>query len=313
MNLIEFIQTYNTELKCSELFKEIRDKEGISCKRCGGTNHYWLGTRDRYRCKQCKWETTLRSGTALEYSKLPYKYWLYSMAILASSKKPVSALEVQRLLGHKFYEPVWAMLHKLRVSMGHRDASYKLKDFVEADDAQFEVSKTKEETRNNKRGAGSKGKAKVAVQAQTVPAKDLRVKGKKAKGSFKYVKMSTVENIRSESLIPVIKAGVDEKATVKTDGGKGYVTSMMPVANHIKRTMKGKEAVKHLPWVHIMISNAKRNILGVHHSVKEEYLQNYLNEYCYMTNRRYLVEKKLDGLIALAASKPWYQPYVQPS
>jgi transposase-like protein len=313
MNLIKFFQKYDTELKCADLFKEIRDKEGVFCKRCGGSEHYWLGTRDRYRCKACNWETTLRSGTALEYSKLPYQYWIYAMAILASSKKPVSALEMQRTLGHKFYEPIWAMLHKLRVTMGHRDASYKLKDFVEVDDAQFEVSKTKKETKNNKPGAGSKGKAKVAVQAQTVPAKDLRKKGKAAKGSFKFVKMATIENIKAESLVPVITNGINKNATIKTDGGRGYVTNKLPVAHHIKRTMKGKEAIKHLPWVHIMISNAKRNILGIYHSVKEEYLQNYLNEFCYMTNRRYLASKKLNNLLVLTVNKPWYLPYVQPS
>lgn len=313
MNLIEFFQTYDTELKCSELFKKIRDKQGVHCKRCDATDHYWLGTRDRYRCKACKWETTLRSGTALEYSKLPYRYWIYAMAILSSSKKPVSALEMQRILGHKFYEPVWAMLHKLRVSMGHRDASYLLKDFVEADDAQFEVSKTKEETKNNKPGAGSKGKVKVAVQAQTTPAKDLRVKGKARKGSFKFVKMTAVKNIKSKTLNTVIAYNIDSRATIKTDGGKGYITSKMPVAKHIKRVMKGAEASKHLPWVHIMISNAKRNLLGIYHSVKEEYLQNYLDEFCYMTNRRYFGDDKLERLLILAVDKPWYMPYVQPS
>ena len=87
----------------------------------------------------------------------------------------------------------------------------------------------------------------------------------------------------------------------------------MPVAKHIKRAMKGKQSVKHLPWVHIMISNAKRNILGIYHSVKEDYLQNYLNEFCYMTNRRYFGENKLDRLLILAVNKPWYQGYVHPS
>ena len=62
-----------------------------------------------------------------------------------------------------------------------------------------------------------------------------------------------------------------------------------------------------------MISNAKRNLLGIYHSVKQDYLQNYLNEYCYMTNRRYLGEEKLDRLLALCVSKPWYLPYVQAS
>jgi hypothetical protein len=49
------------------------------------------------------------------------------------------------------------MMHKLRVTMGHREASYRLQGFIEADDAPFEVAKTKKETRNNKPGAGSKG------------------------------------------------------------------------------------------------------------------------------------------------------------
>jgi len=218
MNLIKFFQTYDTELKCSELFKQMRDKEGVYCKRCGGADHYWLGTRDRFRCKACNRETTLRSGTALEYSKLPYNYWIYAMAILASSKKPVSALELQRNLGHKFYEPIWAMLHKLRVTMGHREAIYQLEGFVEADDAQFEVAKTKKETKNNKPDAGSKGKAKVAVQAQTVPSKDLRIKGKARKGAFKFVKMVAIENIKAASLTPVIRSGVHPTATVITDG-----------------------------------------------------------------------------------------------
>ncbi|MFT5777334.1 MAG: hypothetical protein ACI837_000266, partial [Crocinitomicaceae bacterium] len=29
------------------------------------------------------------------------------------------------------------------------------------------------------------------------------------------------------------------------------------------------------------ISNAKRNLLGVYHVIKNEYLENYLNEFCY--------------------------------
>jgi hypothetical protein len=87
----------------------------------------------------------------------------------------------------------------------------------------------------------------------------------------------------------------------------------MPVAKHIKRTMKGKQSVKHLPWVHIMISTAKRNILGIYHSVKEDYLQNYLSEFCYMTNRRYFGENKLDRLLILGVNKPWHQGYLHPS
>lgn len=51
----------------------------------------------------------------------------------------------------------------------------------------------------------------------------------------------------------------------------------------IQRTpADGKE---YLPWVHILISNAKRFINGTHHSVNR--LQAYLEEFTWRFNRRF--------------------------
>ncbi len=49
------------------------------------------------------------------------------------------------------------------------------------------------------------------------------------------------------------------------------------VDNHIQMVVPSKEAGKKLPWVHTVISNAKRLFLGIHHSIGKGYLQNYLN------------------------------------
>ncbi|MFN4945732.1 MAG: transposase, partial [Chryseotalea sp.] len=35
------------------------------------------------------------------------------------------------------------------------------------------------------------------------------------------------------------------------------------------------------------IANAKRNLLGIYHVIKEKYLQHYLDEFCFKLNRRY--------------------------
>jgi hypothetical protein len=53
------------------------------------------------------------------------------MAYLSSTKKSISALELQRQLGHKRYEPIWAMLQKLRAVMGYRDSKYSLNDSID--------------------------------------------------------------------------------------------------------------------------------------------------------------------------------------
>ncbi|WP_352421729.1 transposase, partial [Proteiniphilum sp.] len=58
-----------------------------------------------------------------------------------------------------------------------------------------------------------------------------------------------------------------------------------------------------LPWVHTAISNVKRLLLDVHHNkLKPEYLQYYLNEFCYKFNRRFFPEKLFDRLVIAAVS-----------
>jgi hypothetical protein len=51
-----------------------------------------------------------------------------------------------------------------------------------------------------------------------------------------------------------------------------------------------------LKWVHIAISNAKRNSLGNHHK-SDGNIQLYLNEFVYKLSRRYFGDKIFDRLI----------------
>lgn len=43
-----------------------------------------------------------------------------------------------------------------------------------------------------------------------------------------------------------------------------------PDKDHIRPIVRGKETLK---WVHIAISNAKRNFAGTYHKIKAKYLQ----------------------------------------
>ena len=58
-----------------------------------------------------------------------------------------------------------------------------------------------------------------------------------------------------------------------------------------------------LPWVHIAISNAKRLLLDVHHDIQPDFLQNYLNEFCYKFNRRYFGEKLFERLLTACVTE----------
>ena len=57
--------------------------------------------------------------------------------------------------------------------------------------------------------------------------------------------------------------------------------------DHQKEIVKAHEAMEKLPWVHILIGNAKSFIKGTYHGVSHKHLQSYLNEFCYRFNRRF--------------------------
>ena len=174
MKLSEFFQQYGDEAACRLKFKLIRDQQGITCKKCGCTDHYWQQSIWQYECKQCKFRTTLRSGTLLEGSKLPYRYWLTAMAFLTNTKKSISALELQRELGHKRYEPIWAMLHKIRLAMRHRDTTCELKEYIELDEGFFETADRRDKKDDeNQQGRGSNRQVPVLVAVESIPVKDL--------------------------------------------------------------------------------------------------------------------------------------------
>jgi len=106
------------EKKCKLKFKEYREGLGVVCKKCGCIEHYWKADKEQYECKNCGFRTTLRSGTFMEKSRLPYSYWFISMFLILQYKKNITALEAQKVLGHKFYKPVWLMIARLKEMFG---------------------------------------------------------------------------------------------------------------------------------------------------------------------------------------------------
>ena len=68
-------------------------------------------------------------------------------------------------------------------------------------------------------------------------------------------------------------------------------------AHEVVNTSEIKEAQTILPWVHSAIGNAKKVLQGLHHSIGKDYLQSYLNEFCYKYNRRYFDDKLFDRLL----------------
>lgn len=88
---------------------------------------------------------SLRANTVMHGSQLPFRYWFIAIHLLTSTKKSFSAAELQRQLGHKRYEPIWTLLHKLREIMGKRDEMYSLSGVIELDEGFFSTGNSDDE------------------------------------------------------------------------------------------------------------------------------------------------------------------------
>jgi len=169
VNIIKFISDFPDENSCRMHFKGISEQQGIICKKCGCTKHYWLHKKWQWQCSECRFRTTIRSGSMMENAKLPFRKWYLAMAFMSFSKKGISATELQKQLDHKRYESIWTMMHKIRQAMGNRDATYQLSDMVEFDEGCFETEIDGASRADLKRGRGSKRQVNVAVMAESIP------------------------------------------------------------------------------------------------------------------------------------------------
>src|ERR1022692_5307985 len=87
--------------------------DGPVCAHCGSKNAFKMKgetVRDGlHRCLDCGKQFTVTIGTIFEDSHLPIAKWLKGFHLMCSSKKGISALQLQRNLGLGSYGTAWHM------------------------------------------------------------------------------------------------------------------------------------------------------------------------------------------------------------
>src|SRR5690606_14297993 len=147
---------------------------------------------------------------------------------------------------------------------GKRDSLYQLSGSIELDEGYFEQAVS--EKMKLKRGRGSQRQTNVAVMAESTPLENLDT-GEKS-SHCGYFKMKVLGNHQKTELNKVVVEYINQNTVIFSDKSTSYADFSELVDTHI--TLKSdKEVTKtSLKWVHIAISNAKRNLLGVYHMIK---------------------------------------------
>lgn len=294
LTVAQFHQNFGTEEACLAKLRELRwgtNLERFACPACGHRHGWWLPARQLVECRDCHHQTSVTAGTVFHALKTPLWKWFWAAYQLAQDKKGIAALELAKQIGVS-YTTAWLMLHKLRRAMRRRNQGYVLQGIVEVDECY--VGGQTEGTKNAPalRGRGAEHKTPVAVAVELDEV-----------GKPRRVAMDTLAKVDGHSLRKFAEKSIAKDSTLRTDGWGAYKRVAKGGYKHRATvTGSGAKAVEKFPWIHTFIGNMKRMILGTHHSVSPRHLANYLAEFAYRANRRWLEANLFDRLLVAAVN-----------
>ena len=99
--------------------KRVRWPDGVvKCPRCQGEKVSFITTRKLWTCKECKTrkQFTIKVGTIMEDSAIPFDKWLCAFWLIASAKNGISSYEIGRSLGVT-QKTGWFMLQRIRLCL----------------------------------------------------------------------------------------------------------------------------------------------------------------------------------------------------
>jgi transposase-like protein len=267
ISFYEWQQRYKTEAACLLQLVKLRWPDGYQCPHCGHDHGYYTGSRRHYECAACHRQTSVTAGTLFHATKLPLVKWFWAIYWVATDKGSISALRMSKLIGVN-WRSAFRMLNKLRTAMGHQDSIYRLSCIIELDDA-FIGGK-----RPGKRGRGAEGKTSVLIACENF------------EGKPGFVAMEAVPAVNGKTVADFALRRIKSAQQVRSDALPALNT-LSPHVTHIKKVTPPEMAKSWLPWVHIVIANLKRFLLGTYHGIGPNYIQGYLNEFAYRFNRRF--------------------------
>ena len=240
-----------------------------ACTRCGSLNTHEAKHKTMpYRCRDCRKYFSVKTGSAMESSKLPLRLWAWAIYLEMTSLKGVSSMKLHRDLNIR-QATAWFMLHRIREAFA--DVQMVFNGPVEVDESYFGgLERNKHESKKLRAGRGPVGKTAV------VGMKD-RITKRVAARVVDRTDKATLQGLVHEHAAPGAKVYTDETGAYK--GLENHETVNHSVGEYVR-------GMAHTNGVESFWSTLKRAHKGIYHKMSAKHLQRYVSTFAGRQNVR---------------------------
>jgi transposase-like protein len=241
-----------------------------------------------WRCGACKAQFTVKVGTIMEDSPIKAQHWCLAFFRAASSKKGISALQIQGETGLS-YKSALFLMHRIRWAMAPaNEQESKLEGTVEFDETY--IGGAPRYPRQKGVHSRYKGKAKDFSQRKTAVVGGVERDGRVKARVLPHHKLTAAE------LAMQVRDMVSTDANLMTDESVLYKTVGREYASHlrvkhylgqyVRYTSDGEQVTTNR--IEGFWAGLKRQIKGTHHAVSRKHLHRYVSEVEFKYNNRNL-------------------------
>ena len=272
LTIIELTDMFPSEPAAAAWFESVLWPDGRCCGHCGSTRTSPVPSRKPmpYWCSDCREYFSVKTGTAMQRSKVPLRKWAIAIYLCLTSLKSVSSMKLRRDIGVS-QKTAWFMLHRIREAWALETNG----DFagpVEADET-FVGGKAKNMhgwQREQLTGRGGVDKTAVAG------VRDRETK---------QVRAMVVDRVDGPLMRGFVTRHTVEGATVYTDEAAAYngIANHESVKHGVGEYVRG---MAHTNGMESFWSMLKRAHTGTFHKLSPKHLNRYVQEFSAKHNIR---------------------------